>query len=699
MNSLKLLSIGLVSVAFFSFQIYSVYKDHYNNNNKNDDTDVKEDDKNVKKVDSLQLQDGEEKEMIEDEPILVSKNIGFSGDLSGELESGKSSNISGDFLLTKVTGAIEVSVQEKSVDAGVFDDKVVGTTTELKLESGTNDGVSVQDGTDLKIEDTSCNVMFGSQPSSSSSSSSLFSVDFNTTTTSSSTKKNQKKKVNNNKTKNTSSFSGSSQVSSGLFGISSSGSKVSVTSPCPFGSLALSGSFGSSDLSSALGSTITPLEGGLEFGCTSPSSPSQSQTGSSLFDKCTISKESDNMFGSTLLVSPPSFNNQISGLCFGISTNPLSSETSVSGSNISKAPMSITGTPSSSVSPNNNQQTGLVLTPMDNHSIILPAIQDSNIGVPSALVFSETNQEKLKQFEQIPKEDIELGSEIGSGNFGMVYRGTYTGEALMPYGTQICLKVLKMAKGVDEKLGEMIKEMEILKRCQYPFVLEFFGVAMLDIGPALVSEYCANGSISDYMDKCRHSNSYPSYYKCLMILRSVAEGMQYLHDTCNVIHRDLTSYNILLTENLVPKIADFGMCRSGPEPGQLIEYYQRAPNGQYLQRYYGICHLRWRCNELARGLPYNEKVDIFSFSYVVYEMMVGYKPFWFEPFKFNLGLVSILIQNDIKPTIPEGIIERNRGIQYLFNQMSHINPNMRPTFQEVFDQLTDIMIDPQNNYY
>ncbi|KYR00491.1 protein kinase [Tieghemostelium lacteum] len=650
---------------------------------------------------------------------------------------------------SKVTGLSEV-VQDPldvlvadydvPVATDVHEENVVGTTstvatTGMIVESSCtsdpvvvvqlNEGSCIDVGLQLvELNNTNNNnsLMFGSQVTSSISG--LFSIGSTTkSTTTSNSKKHQKKK-----TSKPSTSSSTSGVSEGLFG-QCANSSVSV---CPFGS------------------TTTTPQGDSLFGCKSQFT---ADTISGLFEQCSkgSSKGSVNLleppsvsagtpcgsntfgssvttpitsvglslgFGSSTPVTiqesgifssissvPVSQSSGLSsdgtpftpvGLTFGmVPTSSTSQESTLLGSSIPMNPkISVSVSNSSATSGLNSQQNlEFALTPMDSKFVSLPSLQDSNVCVLPSLKLSNVSLDKLSIFEQFPKGDIELGKEIGSGNFAKVYLGTYTGDVLLPVGTLICLKVLKMMKGVDERVDEMVKEMEILRDCQHPNVLKFYGVAILDIGPALVSEYCSNGSLSDYVDKCRNGHSFPSYEKCLRILRSVAEGMNYLHESCHVIHRDLTSYNILLTESLIPKIADFGMCRAGSAPGEWIDYYQKGPDGQFQKKSYGICHLRWRCNELCRGLKYNEKVDIFSFSFVLFELMVGVKPFWFYPLNQDMDLVSIMIQNDVKPTIPFHTEEKNPGLEVLFQKMAHINPNMRPTFQQVIDQLTFIIID------
>ncbi|KAI9328672.1 kinase-like domain-containing protein, partial [Zopfochytrium polystomum] len=111
---------------------------------------------------------------------------------------------------------------------------------------------------------------------------------------------------------------------------------------------------------------------------------------------------------------------------------------------------------------------------------------------------------------------------------------------------------------------ELINEANILQKSRHPFVIGLHGLLQIQSGFALVLEYATLGSLHDYyQDPMRET---PSLHQRVLILYQVAAGMAYLHDTLKIMHNDLKSPNVLLTQHmhngpLVSKITDFGLSR------------------------------------------------------------------------------------------------------------------------------------------
>ncbi|WRX32176.1 Serine-threonine/tyrosine-protein kinase [Theobroma cacao] len=155
---------------------------------------------------------------------------------------------------------------------------------------------------------------------------------------------------------------------------------------------------------------------------------------------------------------------------------------------------------------------------------------------------------------------------IGKGGFGTVYRGD------MKDGTQVAVKILSPSstQGSKEFKTEAFfvnLQAELLMRVHHGNLVSFIGYCDDGSNMALIYEYMANGNLKDYLSY-RSSNSL-SWEMRLRIAIDAAQGLEYLHHGCKppIIHRDVKTANILLSENMDAKIADFGLSRDFPSDG------------------------------------------------------------------------------------------------------------------------------------
>ncbi|XBI85284.1 hypothetical protein VPH35_093445 [Triticum aestivum] len=151
--------------------------------------------------------------------------------------------------------------------------------------------------------------------------------------------------------------------------------------------------------------------------------------------------------------------------------------------------------------------------------------------------------------------------QIGSGGFAVVYKGIIGNRA-------VAVKRLSNAL-MDET--EFHREVQCLMRVKHKNVVRFLGycadrqgsmeefdkkLVMVDVHERLLCfEYIPNGSLDKYiMDASREWGT------CYKIIKGICEGLQYLHEN-HIVHLDLKPANILLDDNMAPKITDFGLSR------------------------------------------------------------------------------------------------------------------------------------------
>ncbi|KAD4179678.1 hypothetical protein E3N88_28269 [Mikania micrantha] len=162
---------------------------------------------------------------------------------------------------------------------------------------------------------------------------------------------------------------------------------------------------------------------------------------------------------------------------------------------------------------------------------------------------------RLFTFEELQKytNNFSEFNNIGKGGCGMVYKGS------LPNGQLIAIKRAK--KGSSQGELEFKNEIEILSRFHHKNVVGLIGFCFDRGEHMLVYEYIVNGTLKDSLSG--RSGIRLDWTRRLKIALGAARGLQYLHDHADppIIHRDVKTNNILLDEQLVAKVADFGLSK------------------------------------------------------------------------------------------------------------------------------------------
>ncbi|KAF8379564.1 hypothetical protein HHK36_029004 [Tetracentron sinense] len=145
---------------------------------------------------------------------------------------------------------------------------------------------------------------------------------------------------------------------------------------------------------------------------------------------------------------------------------------------------------------------------------------------------------------------------IGSGGFGMVYKGVLRDH------TKVAVK--RGARGSRQGLPEFQTEIMVLSKIRHRHLVSLVGYCEEQSEMILVYEYMEKGPLKNHL----YGSGLPSlsWKQRLEILICSARGLHYLHtgSAQGIIHRDVKSTNILLDENYLAKVADFGLSRLGP---------------------------------------------------------------------------------------------------------------------------------------
>ncbi|KAL7237099.1 hypothetical protein ACSBR1_020216 [Camellia fascicularis] len=259
---------------------------------------------------------------------------------------------------------------------------------------------------------------------------------------------------------------------------------------------------------------------------------------------------------------------------------------------------------------------------------------------------------------EIDPQLLKFETKIASGSYGDLYKGTYCSQ-------EVAIKVLKPERVDSDLQKEFAQEVFIMRKVRHKNVVQFIGACTKPPSLCIVTEFMSGGSVYDYLHKQRGTFKLPSL---LRVAIDISKGMNYLHQN-NIIHRDLKAANLLMDENEVVKVADFGVARVKAQTGVMT-----AETGTY----------RWMAPEVIEHRPYDHKADIFSFGIVLWELLTGKLPYdYLTPLQAAVGVV----QKGLRPTIPKNTHPK---LAELLERCWQHDPNLRPDFSEIIDILQQI---------
>ncbi|XP_010471454.1 PREDICTED: cysteine-rich receptor-like protein kinase 10 [Camelina sativa] len=197
-------------------------------------------------------------------------------------------------------------------------------------------------------------------------------------------------------------------------------------------------------------------------------------------------------------------------------------------------------------------------------------------------------------------------NRLGTGGFGLVYKG------LMTNGEEIAVKKLS----VNSRQGsrEFTNEVKLLLRIQHKNLVSLLGCCFHGPEKMLVYEYLPNRSLDYFLfDKIKPGSL--DWHHRWRIIIGVARGLLYLHEEApiRIIHRDIKASNILLDNDLNPKISDFGLARLFPGDGTHTNTFKISGTYGYMAPEYAL-----------HGLL-SVKSDVFSYGVLVLEIVSGRK--------------------------------------------------------------------------
>ncbi|XP_077945436.1 fibroblast growth factor receptor 3 isoform X16 [Gasterosteus aculeatus] len=281
---------------------------------------------------------------------------------------------------------------------------------------------------------------------------------------------------------------------------------------------------------------------------------------------------------------------------------------------------------------------------------------------------------------EFPRTRLTLGKPLGEGCFGQVVMAEAIGidKEKPNKPLDVAAKMLK-DDATDKDLSDLVSEMEMMKMIgKHKNIINLLGACTQD-GPLYVLvEYASKGNLREYLrarrppgmdysfDTCKIPDEQLTFKDLVSCAYQVARGMEYLASQ-KCIHRDLAARNVLVTEDNIMKIADFGLARDVHN----IDYYKKTTNGRL--------PVKWMAPEALFDRVYTHQSDVWSYGVLLWEIFtLGGSPYPGIPVEELFKLLKEGHRMD-KPA------NCTHELYMIMRECWHAVPSQRPTFRQLVE--------------
>lgn len=209
---------------------------------------------------------------------------------------------------------------------------------------------------------------------------------------------------------------------------------------------------------------------------------------------------------------------------------------------------------------------------------------------------------------EVDKKNLLIGQQIGTGSFGLVYKG----QLITEEGVVNCaVKTVPPTSTAKQRI-DFLREATYMKQFNTFHVVRLMGVVSSSTPVYVIMEYMENGDLKSFLRRQREmyqKENKPLVDGIYLMAAQIADGMAYLASQ-KFVHRDLAARNCMVNEHRTVKIADFGLTRDI----YANDYYRRDTQDVRLP-------VRWMAPESLKDNLYTSASDVWSYGIVVWEMV------------------------------------------------------------------------------
>ncbi|ESO97140.1 hypothetical protein LOTGIDRAFT_180583 [Lottia gigantea] len=258
-------------------------------------------------------------------------------------------------------------------------------------------------------------------------------------------------------------------------------------------------------------------------------------------------------------------------------------------------------------------------------------------------------------FCEIDLDDLLFYERCGGGTFGSVYRALWKSKNMI-----VAIKRLLVLE----------KEAQVLSVLSHRNIIQFYGAVTEDPNFCLVTEYASHDSLYAYL---KNPENELDFNQILKWAREIATGMNYLHCEApiKVIHRDLKSKNVVISEDWSCKLCDFGASRFVGSTTKM------SLAGTF----------PWMAPEVIQSFPVSETCDTWSYGVVLWELLTHQVPFnGIDGFQ----VAWLIVEKGERLTIPSTCPP---CFGKLMRHCWENDPKKRPQFKQILLELDKLLHD------
>uniref|UniRef100_A0A9I9DZQ2 Protein kinase domain-containing protein n=1 Tax=Cucumis melo TaxID=3656 RepID=A0A9I9DZQ2_CUCME len=290
----------------------------------------------------------------------------------------------------------------------------------------------------------------------------------------------------------------------------------------------------------------------------------------------------------------------------------------------------------------------------------------------------EENKQQLS-YSEIRRITNNFERQIGEGGFSKVFLGNLD-------DSQVAVKVLKSSV---QGYKEFEAEVKLLLRIHHRNLTSLVGYCCEKTNLVLIYEYINNGNLKEHLSGSKAS--FLSWEERMQVAVNSAQGLEYLHHGCKppIVHRDVKSANILLTERFQAKIADFGLSKSFPTESRThMTTVVAGTNGYLDPEYYATGWL-------------TEKSDVYGFGVLILEIVTSRPVLMIDrassqKYHISQWVMQLLKTGDIRSIVDQKVRENFdlssawKAVEIAMKCLS-LNSIDRPSMKEVVSELSECL--------
>ncbi|CAG8524554.1 5550_t:CDS:2 [Acaulospora morrowiae] len=269
----------------------------------------------------------------------------------------------------------------------------------------------------------------------------------------------------------------------------------------------------------------------------------------------------------------------------------------------------------------------------------------------------------------IPIEEFSGKKTIGTGGFGVIYSATWTNTSEM-----VALKRLSI--GIKNSIENFLKELKLHSSTRHDRIVKFLGVSRDEDNTSyyyIVMELATEGNLRNYLSE---NKIVLEWEEKVRLATQIAEGILYLHDELNIIHRDLHTKNILVCKGNI-KISDFGLSKRLGSTTTI--------NGKRV----GVLAFMDPQKFININYKLDRKSDVYSMGVIFWEISSCRDPF--DEISDHILLPCYIVSNDLRE---EPISGTPQEYVELYSDCWKKDPILRPESNMVLNRLRRIKLTP-----